>query len=381
MAIRVPITNSVTQADFTARISIGGVAVDMLLDTGSSVLAVDGTIYSPDKDGACKTTRIAQSVHYGSGRFVGAVVQAAVALSAEIVLGAANVAVTYGTQAAVFGQAGGIMGLAYRALDSGYQMPADTWVSKYDSDKIAAAPKADVIPYLDQLDQAGLTAAKFSILVRRSIQSGATADPTTDPLNAGIFVAGGGEECADLYTGAFARVAVVHEAYYNTNLLSVQVGDQPPIPVLPAAPGSIALSNSIIDSGTGALLLDQGLYDKILAAFGAIDPGLAEKLTSYGINAQATVDQTTIDLSQWPSIRFVFAGADGTPAPVVVAPKDYWQFDVEQPGVAMAFIGGDGNGRLGGQSILGLPIFTGHYVIFDRTATNGHGVVAFADQA
>jgi hypothetical protein len=43
-------------------------------------------------------------------------------------------------------------------------------------------------------------------------------------------------------------------------------------------------------------------------------------------------------------------------------------------------ITGDG-GSLAGQSILGLPLFAGHFVVFDRTASNGHGVISFADHA
>jgi hypothetical protein len=64
----------------------------------------------------------------------------------------------------------------------------------------------------------------------------------------------------------------------------------------------------------------------------------------------------------------------------VIAPEDYWQFDCGQRGRAVAMISGD-NGALAGQSILGLPIFTGHFVVFDRTASNGHGVIRFAAQA
>jgi hypothetical protein len=64
---------------------------------------------------------------------------------------------------------------------------------------------------------------------------------------------------------------------------------------------------------------------------------------------------------------------------VAVAPSDYWQFDAAGKGNALAVISGD-NGRMGGQSILGLPIFSNNYVVFDRTQSNGQGVINFARQ-
>ena len=37
-------------------------------------------------------------------------------------------------------------------------------------------------------------------------------------------------------------------------------------------------------------------------------------------------------------------------------------------------------GAGGGQSVLGLPFFAGKFVVFDRTGSNGHGVVGVARQ-
>jgi hypothetical protein len=41
-----------------------------------------------------------------------------------------------------------------------------------------------------------------------------------DSLNNGVFVLGGGEWETDLYTGSFVHVDVLHDVYYNTNLIS-----------------------------------------------------------------------------------------------------------------------------------------------------------------
>ena len=378
--VRVPITNTLTKEDYTARISVGGRMVDVLLDTGSAALAVDSSVYTPEGDSGCRTTKIAQMVQYCSASWVGAVVQTVVGLSPEVALPNTSVALTYGTSSDIFGSANGILGLAYHVLDSGFMMPADTWASKYNASDIRAGRLADINPYFDQLEQAGLLAGKFAFLVKRSVMSGAREDPTADPLNAGIFVAGGGEECTDLYSGSFAWVAVADQKYYNVNLLAVQVGAQSPIVVPPPAPGSTLTSNAVVDSGTSGLRLDQGLYEKILGAVAAINAEFANTLMRYGVDAGNFIDQTQLDLLAWPSLTFVFQGSDGAPASVLVRPSDYWQFDAVQAGMAVAMLAGD-NGKRGGQSILGLPLFTGHYVVFDRTASNGHGSIGFAAQA
>jgi hypothetical protein len=221
-----------------------------------------------------------------------------------------------------------------------------------------------------------LVSEKFSFAVKRSVASQALDDPSSDPVNSGLFVLGGGVDCTDLYTGAVSSVAVVHEQYYNTNLLAVHVGDQS-VNVLPAAPGARVASNSIIDSGAGNITLDQGLYQKIIAMFNTINPEFATALEKYSPNSSSGCDQTQIDLARWPPLRLVFQGSDSNQVSVTVDPRNYWQFDSVSRGIATNTLCGD-NGMLGGQSNLGLPIFGDHYVVFDRTASNGHGVVSFA---
>ena len=73
-------------------------------------------------------------------------------------------------------------------------------------------------------------------------------------------------------------------------------------------------------------------------------------------------------------------GTAGNPAAITVQPKDYWQFDTGQAGNASPVLVGDG-GVFGGQSNLGLPLFAGHFVVFDRTGGSGRGVVGFAARA
>jgi hypothetical protein len=385
--IRLPISNHVTGGDYAVTLNVGADALPLsfLLDTGSSLLAVGGAAYDPAADSGATTTKFLQTASYLSTSFVAGVVRTSLALSdgaaAPVALPGVNLAVTYDKRPDNFGGADGIFGLAYEVMDSAYAMPADTWQNRYDQDQVGLGQPCDLDPYYDQLADAGLVNRKFAFSTQRSLLSARQDDPAADPLNAGIFVVGGGAECTDLYQGDFAMLAVVNEKFYNTNLLSVQVGGQPPIPVAPVAPGRFAASNSIIDSGVSSLTLDQDLYDSVIASFGQIQPDFAIALKQCAIGGAAG-DQTGIDLDSWPELTLTFQGAvgQGTSTAVVIAPEDYWQFDAAGKGKAVAVMCGD-NGRFGGQSVLGLPLFSGHYVVFDRTATNGHGVIGFARQA
>jgi hypothetical protein len=277
----------------------------------------------------------------------------------------------------MFGDAQGIWGLAYEKLNNSYLMPANTWKHKYDALRIQSGREADLDPYFSQLEEADIVANKFAFYTKRSIISAATGNPSVDPLNQGVFVIGGGEEEDQFYTGRFTQIAVLDDIYYNTNLLSVQVGNQPPIPALPLPAGSPDPSNSIVDSGTNNLVIDQTLFDKILASFSAINAEFPTMLQNYALGAGQGVDQTQINLSAWPDLILSLQAVDGSRAALTVTPGNYWQFDAGQQGVAIANIFGD-DGQMGGMSILGLPLFNGYYTVFDRTLAGGRGVISFA---
>jgi hypothetical protein len=377
--VKMPISNVLLGSDYTGEILVGEgkKKMNVILDTGSSTLAVNGQDFNPAADKGTTTTNIAQEVQYGSGSWVGAVVRTLIDLSEAASLKNVNLAVTYQESANMFGNAQGIWGLAYETLNNSYLMPANTWKHKYDADRILTGKEADLDPYFNQLEQADIVANKFAFYTKRSIISAATANPSTDPLNQGVFVIGGGEEEHQFYTGGFTQVAVLDDIYYNTNLLSVQVGDQPQIPVPPLPGGSQNPSNSIVDSGTNSLVIDQTLFDQILASFGAINAEFADMLQDFSLSAGQGVDQTQINLAAWPDLTLFLQGANGQQVKLTITAGNYWQFDAGQQGVAIANIFGDG-GQMGGMSILGLPLFNGYYTVFDRTLAGGRGVISFA---
>jgi hypothetical protein len=228
--VKMPISNVLLGSDYTGAIMVGSgqVKLNVILDTGSSTLAVVGQDFNPSTDEGVTTTNIAQEVQYGSGSWVGAVVRAPVGLGGGVSLTSANLAVTYQESANMFGKAQGIWGLAYKTLNNAFRMPANTWTHKYRIRRIESGKVCDLIAYFGQLTETGVVADKFAFYTKRSIISAATGNPATDPLNQGFFIVGGGEEQNELYSGAFTHVAVLHDIYYNRGLL-VQVGDRPAI--------------------------------------------------------------------------------------------------------------------------------------------------------
>jgi hypothetical protein len=374
--VRLPITNFYMDGDYTGTIYVGSQKkpCTVILDTGSSTLAVDGNFYDVTKDRSAKITDIAQEVEYeDKSSWVGAVVMADVGVGTPpIILPQAAVAVAYHETQNMFRGTKGILGLAYTKLNGAFTMPGPTIPPKYTYNQIQAGRVTYVDPYFTQLETAGLVADKFAFYTKRSEINMATAKPATDPLNNGFLILGGGEEQTDLYTGAFQVARVVDDTYYNTNLKSIIVGNATPIAVTPPTKASGNASNSVVDSGTNSLLLDQTLFEAI-----------AEKLSSAADSALTDairagyVPMNQLDLSTWPTITFVLEGALGPDVKLDVTPDTYWQTNSPKPGYATAVLFGD-NGQGGGQSILGLPLMNNYYTVFDRSVNKGLGVVSFA---
>jgi hypothetical protein len=369
--VRLPIIAATAGSGYTLALSVGGqnTQVPVILDTGSSTTAVLSQLYDPGADPAATTTQLLQSSSFGAG-YLAAVVQARVGFAGSatpLTLATANLSVVYNVNQSPFGRAFGIVGLAYPALSLANRMADNTWTKKYTQAEFQAAASAGpVAPYLDQLVADGQITNKFAFSVQRSFRSQAAG---SDQLNTGLFVLGDCEDCTDLFKGDFASVPIVHESYFGTNLLAIRIGDQTiQVPPLPA--GSPAASNSFIDSGCNFLQFETDLYQRVLAAFGATNGATLKA-------GQAT--QAQLGLDDWPNIELVLAGAGGSQITLAVAPKDYWQFDSPGPGTARPALS-TGATPFPGQSILGLPLFAGHYVVFDRSGGPGQGVIKFAAQ-
>ena len=367
--IRIPISNVLLDNDYTGRLYVGSQRkeVNLLLDTGSSTLAVDRKSYDPQKDPKAKVTDLVQEVAYGDGsKWIGSVVQTDMTISATgkaVDLPEVSVAVAYHETAQMFGKAQGILGLAYQSLNDAVDINKPTVPPKYSPNDLRAGHKVFVEPYFMQMEKAGLVANKFAFYTRRSTIH-ASKNPAADPLNNGYLIIGGGEEAKDLYTGKFKSAVVLSDDWYSVNLKEVIVGKAGAIAVAPPTHQSQSPTNAIVDSGTNGLDLAPALFDAIL-----------KKLSSEQVKLirSRQVSTSKVDLATWPKLTFVLQG-DAGDIRLDVTPENYWQMDAWENGTAACGLwrGSDQ------QSILGLPLMNGYFTIFDCSVNHGLGVVRFA---
>jgi hypothetical protein len=360
--------------DYTGRILVGPnqQPMNVILDTGSSALALDGTKYHLQLTGGDTSTKLAQTDSYGDGSsWTGAVVETTVSVgtgSSTAVLKNGNVAVAYQASADMFRQADGILGLAYAPLDDAFTMPKDTSAHHYSSTQVRAGKRTNLVPYLTQLADAGVTSDIISFVTRRSFIHVGSGNDATDPLNQGVMVVGGGEESTDLYTGTFQTVKVLSDDWYSTNLKSVIVGSTDPIAARLQGPQGMP-SNSIVDSGTNSLNISPQMLSAIISKFSTAQQDLLNK----SINSQQLVSAADINLADWPTLTFVLEGDTGDVS-LNVTPSNYWQLNTQQVGAAAAAITPGDPGLV----ILGLPLMNGYFTIFDGEADGGRGVIKFA---
>jgi hypothetical protein len=366
--VRIPISNVLLGDDYTGKLYVGSERkeVNLLLDTGSSTLAVDHKSYDPRHDPKAKVTELVQEVSYADGsNWIGSVVRTDMTVSERgrtIDLPDVSVAVAY-HQSQMFGKSQGILGLAYQPLDDAVDVNEPTVPPRYSPNDVRAGRKVFVEPYFMQLEKAGLVANKFAFYTRRSTIH-ASRHPEHDPLNHGYLILGGGEEATDLYTGRFNTAVVLSDDYYSVNLKQVIVGTAGAIPVRPPTRQSSARTNAIVDSGTNGLDIAPAIFDAILEK---LPPDQAKLMRTREVSAPR------VKLDEWPTITFVLQGEKGDIS-LDVKPEHYWQMDAWEAGTAVRALwrGSDE------QSTLGLPLMNAYFTIFDCSVNHGLGVVKFA---
>ncbi|HTS23642.1 MAG TPA: pepsin-like aspartic protease [Casimicrobiaceae bacterium] len=371
--VRIPITNIFADGDYTGIIEVGPAKkpMNVLLDTGSSALALDGKKYKPNFAKGDQSTVLAQTDAYGDGSsWTGAVIKSTLTVgagAATATLADGNVAIAYDASRNMFGKTDGILGLAYAPLDDAFQMAKDTSKKHYSADQVRSGKQASLVPYLTQLAKAGVISDILSFYTRRScVHVGAGG--ANDPLNRGWVVVGGGEESTDLYSGSFQSVKVLSDEWYCTNLKAVIVGSSAPVMGRINGPQGMP-TNSIIDSGTNSLDISPQMLAAILSKF----PPAQKALLSNAIYHDKLVPIAKLRLDTWPTLTFVLQGATAD-VRLEVPPSNYWQVNTQRAGMAAAAITvGDP-----GLAILGLPLMNGYFTIFDGEADGGRGVVKFA---
>lgn len=301
-------------------------------------------------------------------------------------------------------------------------------------------PSDDLPPYFNDLTEHGLTRNKFGFYASRSsihLRSDEIIAPNSageftylgqDPLNQGWLILGGGEEHTELYRGDFKTIAVMEDKYYNVNLVGLQIGDNEMIPSLltqslaeqeptsdDAQPDHSELcpdgqhlhthgvhinnamrgqSNAIIDTGASAIVLTRHLFGAMTQVLEEINPQFIHQIAPFSDIAfqQTGIDMSELQLQQWPDLTFYFVGprndihsCDNNDSPqdseaiaITVSPQHYWQVNTPTKGKACFKLLSQ-LPNWPDQSILGLPLMSGYYVIFDRSVDD-KGVIRFAEQ-
>ena len=399
--LRLPITLAYSRGGYSVALALGSEAaqVNVLLDTGSSSLAVTTRRYSPERDTTRAATPYSQQINYGKGSLAGPVLRLRIGIGDRDdrrELDGVAVTIVEGTAPYFFRDADGILGLAYRHLNVARDLssllaqqgrdPAVTWPWPYtgldDAQQAALAqtirqqPRIELEPLYTALETHGVFGDLFALQVRRAVVHvlDDAAGPRTlngDPLNRSTLVLGGGEQCQELYDGAFADLRVVDDIYYNVNLISLQVGDRTPIaaPRLDASHVANYASNAIIDTGSSFVMLEGSLYDAVLEAFGAHDARLPELVARFNTAFEKNqgLPNDTIRYADWPVLRLRFEAPDGSETCLRCEPDNYWQRNGMYAGQSLFLLLRQVPGWPN-QSVLGLPLLCDRYCVFDRSS-------------
>ncbi len=411
----IPITMAYAEGGYTAAVCIGSQQkkVNLLLDTGSSALAVRQSCYQPDEDSAAQLSADFQIISYGAGGWAGSVVKTIVFVGQEVeqsIAATTELAVIVDEPSHNFYQADGIWGLAFAVLDSVYQagqflqdhrvLPALSWPwpqQALDSSgelsslrtQLQYCPRRHIEPFFDALQNQSQLTNSFGLLTKRAlyhhsgVSAGCEADEL-DPLNQGLLVLGDAELCSELYQGPLQPICLVHDKYYNTELLQIQLDGFPAfaVPALAEQDKAAYGSNSIFDCGSSFLILEASCYQYLINSFTSCNPQFGE-LISKAIEARNIMQGLAaeqLQLSEWPDILLTLRGGDCHNTDVIlrVESRQYWQQNAPEQGQIMFLLASQLEGWAK-QSILGLPVMNNKFCIFDRSADNGMGVIKVAE--
>lgn len=412
----IPITMAYAEGGYTAPVYIGSQSckADLVLDTGSSALALRQSCYQLAEDTEVQLSADFQIMSYGAGGWAGSVVKSTLAVghSDETQLKAtAEFAVIVDEPSHNFYQADGIWGLAYQSLDAVYQAeqfltaqqidPALSWpwptqlldptapLSRL-RQQLQSCPRRHAEPFFSALQNQQRMTNSFALLTRRAVYHHNGEEPTSaadviDPLNKGLLVLGGGEECTELYQGPLSHVCLVHDKYYNTELLQIQLEGCGAfaVPALDEQDLKAYGSNSIFDCGSSFLILETSCYQYLIDELSRLNPDFAVAIDAAleARNSMAGIAMDQLQLNAWPDIVLSLKGEKDGNAGVVtlrVQAKHYWQQNAPVQGQAMFLLASQLEGWAK-QSILGLPVMNDKFCIFDRSADNGMGVIKVAE--
>lgn len=407
-SLRLPITNTFADGGYCVRAHIGAhqQTVHLILDTGSSTLVLGDIHYHVERDGDVRFTYYSQSIKYAAGSWHGPVVKTTVRLGIfghSISLPQTYVAIakeSQETKESCFKKADGIMGLAYQPLNHAYRCTDKITCEMSEQaffEKALAEPNESAIinlktadyvattlpSYFSELEQRQINADKFAFWLHRSsvynVDGNCVRAALAHRKNHGLFVIGEPIFHRDLYAPPIRSVKVLHDKYYNVTLKAVKCGENEGIkaPALDKSDEARWCSNAIVDSGATVIGLPESLYNEVIEQiFCRVDNAktLLEPFAAFSLEEQG-IDLEKLDLAQWPELTFVLEGDEGEDILLSLPPEAYWQ--EHAPTFNQASFKIFPLKHWPNQSILGLPLISQYYTIFDR-GQGTDGVVSFA---
>jgi hypothetical protein len=243
-------------------------------------------------------------------------------------------------------------------------------------------PEHDITPLFTAFEENNATANQFALSTHRSIvyvpeQNMSQTDIAAEVLNQGAFIIG-----AQVPDAPKLSMKVVHDAYYNTVLISCQIDGFDPCsaPPLQAEKMNSFFSNAIIDSGSSFLVLQKSIYAYVMACLKQINSEFQTQ-----IDAAQTAFKTgkkylnpSLELSHWPDIKLKFAGINDEPIELSIPATSYWQQHAESPENWM-FMLLDQLPQWPDQTICGLPLMNNYLCVFDRS-NHETGVIHWLDK-
>ena len=329
---RVPIINIYMGGDYTGVICVGPEkkTMNVILDTRSSALALDGAKYQPDLAGGDQSTDLAQTDSYGDGStWTGAVIKTTLTMgtnNSSVALQGGNAAIAYQASSDMFGSTavpGPRVCAARRCVPD-----AEGYVERsihFHSSAVGQSERLGSLP--DSTRGRGRHFGQDSVL-HPSFVRPCWRRKRERPFEPGMDDSGWRRrEHRSLYR---QLPGCKGYAWYCTNLKEVIVGSSSPIAARIQEPRGMP-SNSIIDSGTNSLNLGPQMLNAILSKFPAAQKQLLAKAIDHG----DLVSVSDLKLDQWPTITFVLQG-DAGDVKLDVPPSNYWQVNTQKVGYAAA---------------------------------------------
>jgi hypothetical protein len=299
----------------------------------------------------------------------------------------------------------GILGLAYHHLNKAYNLNSYfkngttntyPWTFNEEVNKggiqkfkrfLRKYPEKDITPIFTDFEESKIIPNIFTLITHRSIVyvpkvNMSLEQKKQEKLNKGLFIIGeSGKYKQDKIHSK--NVKVLHDAYYNTNLISIQVDGFEPFtaPKLDNDHLDTFFTNAIVDSGSSYLMLQAQIYQYVLDCFHKVNPKLITYIDAFNQSRKSNKPYFAADfnLSDWPNIHFMLTGSDQEEVTLCCQADHYWQLHATAPN-QLFFTLLSQIDKWPNQSIIGLPIISSYLCVFDRSIATD-GVIRFIDKS